>query len=532
MVLTKESRIVWRRRIQNFWLDFSHNKIGLLGLSLLTLYITVAIFAPWIAPFSESDVRSTNPNRQADTFALPEWVAIINPYFQDWPRERIFPLNWTVTSATLPDSVTLQPTDVGYRILYDANRTKSAVPVVISFESTLDYQYAPRVLRAFSMGFSWKAEPSETTKVILQPYPGLPGIVLGETGTMQYKLELEMKTPDGFTYPLWDQNWFQKRDIDPRAPPDFWSSNTSQSVTITPLAELAVKLGYQSYETTKMVQDMFSSKGNYTFTLKVTVKPGEVSGVIVPLEKATGTIEMSNAYFNTWGRLYGLLGTDGYRHDVFSQLVIGSRISILIGVSAALISVTFGLLVGITAGYLGGLIDEALMRIVDILICLPALPILLVLIAMFGYNVFYVVLIIAIFGWQGLSRVIRSQVLSLREMPFIESAIASGGSKSYIMIRHIIPNVLPIALTSLVLSIPSAIILEAALSFLGFGDPFAPTWGKMLQNAQQTSAFSPTILAWWNILPPGLAITFLCLSFVFIGHAIDEIVNPKLRRRR
>jgi peptide/nickel transport system permease protein len=349
---------------------------------------------------------------------------------------------------------------------------------------------------------------------------------------MQYKLELEMKTPYGFMYPIWDQNWFQRRDIDPRAPPDFWSSNTAQTVTITPLAELAVKLGYQSYETTTLVQDMFSSKGNYTFTLRVTIKPGEISGVTVPLEKATGTIEISNAYFNTWGRLYGLLGTDGYRHDVFSQLIIGSRISIMIGVSAALISVTFGLLVGITAGYLGGLVDEALMRIVDILICLPSLPILLVLIAMFGYNVFYVVLIIAIFGWQGLSRVIRSQVLSLREMPFIESAVASGGSKAYIMVRHIIPNVLPIALTSLVLSIPSAIILEAALSFLGFGDPFAPTWGKMLQNAQQTSAFSPTILAWWNILPPGLAITFLCLSFVFIGHAIDEIVNPKLRRRR
>jgi peptide/nickel transport system permease protein len=204
----------------------------------------------------------------------------------------------------------------------------------------------------------------------------------------------------------------------------------------------------------------------------------------------------------------------------------------MIGLSAAAISVTFGLLVGITAGYLGGAVDEALMRFVDILICLPVLPILLVMIAMFGYNVFFVVVVIAIFGWQGLSRVIRSQVLSLREMPFVESAIASGGSKSYIMVRHIIPNVLPIAMTSLVLSVPSAIILEAALSFLGFGDPFAPTWGKMLQNAQNTGAFSPTVLAWWDVLPSGLAITFLCLSFVFLGHAIDEIVNPKLRRRR
>jgi peptide/nickel transport system permease protein len=303
-------------------------------------------------------------------------------------------------------------------------------------------------------------------------------------------------------------------------------------VSVTPIAEMAVKLGYQSYETTNMVHDMFSFKGNYTFTFRVTIQPGQINGVTVPLEEATGTIQISNGYFNTWGRVYGLLGTDGFRHDVVSQLIIGSRISILIGISAAAISVTFGLFVGITAGYLGGAIDEGLMRMVDILICLPILPIILVLTAMFGYNVYFVVLVIAIFGWQGLSRVIRSQVLSLREMPFVESAIASGGSKSYIMVRHIIPNVLPIALTSLVLSVPSAIILEAALSFLGFGDPFAPTWGKMLQNAQNTGAFSPTILAWWDVLPSGLAITFLCLSFVFIGHAVDEIVNPKLRRRR
>ncbi|MDI6846522.1 MAG: ABC transporter permease [Candidatus Bathyarchaeia archaeon] len=530
MVISKEARIIWRRRIRNFWFEYSHNKIGLVGLTLLIIYISIAIFGHAIAPFNEEQVRSTSAIKHADKFALPEWVTVF-PGFSDWPRERNFPLNWTLTSTELPDSIMVEQQGDGFKFYYDANRTKSAELVSITLKATLDYQYAPRVLRTFALSFMWEAAPSNVTRTIKFCVGSI--CVFGqETGTIRYILKLDMTTPEDKTFPLWDQEWFQNRDINPKTPPAFWSSNTSNQVNLTPLAELAVKLGYESYETTKMVQDMFAAKGLYTFTFTIIVGPGEAEGQTVPLEEAKGTVKVSNANFNTWGRAFGILGTDGYHHDVFSQLILGSRISIAIGISAAAIAVTFGLFVGITAGYLGGIVDEALMRIVDILICLPALPILLVLIAMFGYNVWYVVLILAIFGWQGLSRVIRSQVLSLREMAFIESAIASGGSKRYIMMRHIIPNVLPIALTSLVLSVPSAIILESALSFLGFGDPFAPTWGKMLQNAYDTNAFSPMNLALWDILPPGFAITFLCLTFVFIGHAVDEIVNPKLRRRR
>ncbi|MEM2589404.1 MAG: ABC transporter permease [Candidatus Bathyarchaeia archaeon] len=529
-MISRESRIIWKRRIQGFWFEYSHNKIGLLGLGLLIFYISLAIFAPYIAPYPAEEVRSDSKVRHADTFALPEWVTIF-PQFSDWPRERIFPLNWTLDGTPLPESVATEKLSDGWKFYYDANKTKSGENVTITLLSTMDYQYAPRVLRQFTLTFNWKASPSNTTKVV-KFCVGTICVYGPETGTMDYILKLDMKTPDGTIYPIWDQNWFQVRDIDPRAPPKFWSSNTSAHVIITPLAELAVKLGYKSYETTKMVADMFSTKGNYTFIFTIILRPGTIEGQTVPLEQAKGTVEIGNAKFNTWGRVFGLLGTDGYRHDVFSQLVLGSRISIAIGISAAALSVLFGLIVGITAGYLGGAVDEILMRVVDILICLPALPILLVLIAMFGYNVWYVVLIIAIFGWQGLSRVIRSQVLSLREMSFVESAIASGATKKYIMFRHIVPNVLPIALTSLVLSVPGAVILESSLSFLGFGDPFAPTWGRMLQNANDTNAFSPMNLAWWDILPPGLAITFLCLTFVFIGHAVDEIVNPRLRRRR
>lgn len=198
---------------------------------------------------------------------------------------------------------------------------------------------------------------------------------------------------------------------------------------------------------------------------------------------------------------------------------------------AAAIATSLGVLVGVVAGYLGGAMDEVLMRFVDVLICLPALPILMVLVSLFGRNVWYIVLIIAVFGWQGLSRMIRSQTLSIREMSFIECATASGASRSYIMFKHVVPNILPIALADMVLSIPGAIILEAALSFIGFGDPTTPTWGREFNLAfSEGSGFSQFI--WWWVVPPGIAITSLCLAFVFISHAIDEIVNPRLRRRR
>jgi len=252
--------------------------------------------------------------------------------------------------------------------------------------------------------------------------------------------------------------------------------------------------------------------------------------IIPKRDNASLTLTFNEATFSVWGARSGLLGTNSFGFDVWTQLIHGARISLIVGTLAAVLSTSLGIFFGVLSGYLGGIVDEIVMRIVDILLCLPVLPLLLALSSYFKPNVYYLVLIIAIFGWQGLSRVIRSRVLTLRELPFIDSAKASGASSSYLIIRHLIPNVFPIAMASLVLAVPGAILTEAALSFLGFGDPFAPTWGKMLHEAQSEGSFHR--LAWWYILPPGFAITLLCISFVFIGHALDEIVNPRLRRRR
>jgi len=285
----------------------------------------------------------------------------------------------------------------------------------------------------------------------------------------------------------------------------------------------AKKEAYNLAATSPAPTYFLAHKGTQTLRLYLFIVP--------KTPDATLTLNFSpSSEFIVWGARYGLLGTTSFGFDVWTQLVHGARISLIVGTLAAVLSTVLGILFGVTSGYLGGIVDEITMRIVDILLCLPLLPLLLALSSTFKPNVYYLVILIAIFGWQGLARVIRSQVLSLREMPFIESARASGASSSYLIIRHLIPNVFPIAMASMVLAVPAAILTEAALSFLGFGDPFAPTWGKMLHEAQSEGAFGQ--LAWWYIMPPGFAITFLCVAFVFIGHALDEIVNPRLRRRR
>jgi len=221
-------------------------------------------------------------------------------------------------------------------------------------------------------------------------------------------------------------------------------------------------------------------------------------------------------------------GTDHEGHDILTYLIYGSRIALLIGISAAFTSTILGTLIGIIAGYYGGWIDTILMRIVDVMLTLPGLPIILIMTSVLGPNVINIVLVLAFLGWAGIARVIRAQTLSLKARPFVDAARVAGASNARIILRHIMPNVLPFTFLYMTIGVSGAILSEAALSFLGLGDPKSITWGQMLSTLQSTGN---TMHAWWWLLPPGLCITLISLGFYLIGRAFDEIVNPRLRKR-
>jgi peptide/nickel transport system permease protein len=223
-----------------------------------------------------------------------------------------------------------------------------------------------------------------------------------------------------------------------------------------------------------------------------------------------------------------ILGTDNVGHDILTHLIYGSRVAFLVGVLSAFFAVFFGTMIGLISGYYGGWTDTILMRATDIILVLPTLPIVLILTAIMGPNIWNIILIIALLGWPGIARVIRAQTLSLKERPFVDAARVAGSSDTKIIIKHISPNVLPFTFLYMTLLVAGAIITEAALSFLGLGDPKAVTWGIMLSTIQTSGN---TLSAWWWLLPPGVAITVLSLGFYLVGRAVDEIVNPRLRRR-
>jgi len=222
------------------------------------------------------------------------------------------------------------------------------------------------------------------------------------------------------------------------------------------------------------------------------------------------------------------LGTDAQGHDILSQTVLGSRIALLVGFLSAICSIGIGVIVGLVSGYYGKGVDALLMRFTDVILVLPALPLLITFAAIMSPSIWNIIIIIAIIGWGGVARVIRSEVLSLKERPFIDAARVTGASKSRIMFKHIAPNVLPLALLYMTFAVSGAILFEAALSFIGLGDPGTMTWGMMLNYVQHSNALNN----WWWLLPPGLCITLVCMAFFLLGRAFDEIVNPRLRRRK
>ncbi|MCG3207494.1 MAG: Glutathione transport system permease protein GsiD [Anaerolineae bacterium] len=221
-----------------------------------------------------------------------------------------------------------------------------------------------------------------------------------------------------------------------------------------------------------------------------------------------------------------LLGTDDAAKDVLSTLIYGARVSLIVGFFASFISLVIGGLIGIVAGFYGGRVENSLMRLTDIILVIPDLPLMIILVAILGRSLSIIIVVIGVLGWTTTARVVRSQTLSVKERKFVLRVRAIGAGNMYIVRRHIFPLVFPLMVVNAVLVVSVAILNESTLSFLGLGDPTRLSWGQMLNFAFSRGAMSAG--AWWALVPPGLAIIWVVLGLTLLGNGLERVFNPRL----
>jgi len=226
--------------------------------------------------------------------------------------------------------------------------------------------------------------------------------------------------------------------------------------------------------------------------------------------------------FQSWTNF---LGTDEVGRDVLSRILYGGRISLIVGIAAMFATVVTGSLIGLVAGYFGGKIDNILMRLTDTMLCFPQVFLLLVLAAFIRPNLVSIALIIGVSSWMEVARIVRSQIMYIKEQDFIQAAKALGASNAWIMFKELLPNSLAPVMVSATLSVANAVLMESYISFLGYGiqAPLA-SWGNMLTNAQSYFDLAP-----WLAIIPGVMITLTVMSFNFFGDGLRDALDPRLR---
>jgi peptide/nickel transport system permease protein len=221
-----------------------------------------------------------------------------------------------------------------------------------------------------------------------------------------------------------------------------------------------------------------------------------------------------------------LLGTDDAGVDVFSLLLTGARVSLIVGFASAFVAMIIGGTVGVITGYFGGRTDSILMRVADFLV-IPDVPLMVVMAALFGRSLSNIILIIALIYWASTARLIRAQTRSVRERIFVRRARSLGAGHGRVLLTHVVPQIVPLLIANTVLQIALGIYAETFVTFLGLGDPEAISWGSILQDAFAASA--QTNGAWWAIVPPGLCVTLVVIGFTLVGQTVEEELNPRLR---
>jgi len=485
MLLSKHNR----EKIVSFWRQYKKSKKGLAGLLILTIFVLMAILAPILTPYDPIRDRDL-----ADWLSYPEWVGLFNPGMSDLPTN--------MRISILDDIIKKQGT-----LLYNGSVVSISVEngSLIIESTNLPFNIENLTL---TTDFKYPFAPPKSFSILIS------GKLLESGDNFAIKASFDIVRHDGETIRVWDSD-FSSAFIRRLKMGERIYVKSSQP-------DLLIYLGLPPYRDI-LAKKVFVNKGQYRLRL---------SFMFINFEMNTSIrfkLAIYDAQLIVHGLRFGPLGTDDMGRDIFTQIVYGSRVSLLVGISSSIISVTLSVLVGVIAGYMGGKTDEVLTRLSDLIMVLPALPLMIVVAAMLGGSLLQIVILLSLLWWAPGARNIRAFVLSVKNKPYIEACKVRGAGSLHIIFKHILPSVLPIAYAAVALSAPIAIVTEAELAYLGVGgDPYMISWGRMLQYAQRGGAFQYG--AWWWIIPPGICIALLSLAFVLVGHSLDEIFNPRLRR--
>jgi peptide/nickel transport system permease protein len=446
---------------------FKRSKSGLAGLAILVGLILVTIYAVAAIPL-QSFTQWNNPNFWINQphSAMPVWINMLG--------------------LNLPEHLVMTAKDADKSsILEDGVRIET---------------------HSYSLNFNYDSYPSDFMVMYSAKY-----------GSIQPAVQIDVLRPDGNEF----QVYFTSLPSSQDESNEFSARIFSTDRLITDSLSGHSNLFAYTVDTTRPQVMLFSDTGE-----NKVLKGRYVIRNTFYLFNPSDTVVDSGVILG--GEVYGIMGTDDLRRDLAIGLLWAAPVALFIGLTVSIAAILIGLIYGVVAGYKGNRTDEGLMRINDIFYSLPTLPLLVILSITIGRSIFLITGFLVIFGWVGMAKISRSLALQIKSLQYIEAARLMGQSDTKIIFKHIIPQLLPLTFASIAIAVPSAILGEAALSFLGLGDPTIPTWGQILHDAHSAGAMSRGL--WWWVVPPGLMITITGLAFVLIGNALDNIVNVRSRR--
>ncbi len=462
----------FRHWFHDFWGEYRRDRAGLVGVALLVAFLIAVAFEPLLIPFPDGSHHWHDITYWADSpqSAPPAWT--------NWFRAR-----------------------------------KSAVQEDIrTYETSTEESDAVRLVsRTFTYPYGYDFPPND--------------VIARFTATGDIPLSLTVTRPDGVEIELYREQVRAGDKTAERISVDRDSRDaifafvtqqvTQQTVSTVDANQLSPTEVLFAEAAPDILTDPKPLKGDYRFTLMT---------MLLDADRAA-----DDPHVVISGRVSGILGTDNSKRDLWTGAIAGMKWALLIGLLTAFVSVAVGVIAGISSAYFRGWIEVVIQRIFEIIVNMPLLPVLIILSAVFKLNIWYFMGIMCIYFWTGPVKTVYSMALQIKEETYIEASRALGARGGRIIFRHMVPLLVPYSFASMALYVPGAVVYEATVSLLGLGDARIVSWGQILHDAFTGGAVLNGL--WWWVIPPGIMIALVGMTFAFVGFAMDKILHPKLRTR-